>query len=346
MELPPWLDRRAWPWAPRSLDLSEGRIHYVDEGSGAPVVLVHGTPTWSFEWRHVIAGLLGRARIIALDHLGFGLSERPRGAGYRPEDHARRFAQWVDRVLPLDRFHLAVHDFGGPIALDWALDHADQLLSITVLNSWMWSFEDDPRMARGARLIGSGVGRLLYRYLNVSQRLVMPSAYGDRQKLTRDIHRQYLSVFPDAESRERVLFVLARSLLGSSGGGPDRAGVGDARLGVAAVHPATLAAGDAACPHHRHRRRGTLAARRGACRRRRCFAAPIARIARMMASHPLADRSPPRCEYRLALAGRPPIERLQRQPEADRNPGRVEADRVVARLVLERSRQDDRRQGA
>jgi haloalkane dehalogenase len=216
MELPPWLDRRAWPWAPRSLDLSEGRIHYVDEGSGAPVVLVHGTPTWSFEWRHVIAGLLGRARIIALDHLGFGLSERPRGAGYRPEDHARRFAQWVDRVLPLDRFHLAVHDFGGPIALDWALDHADQLLSITVLNSWMWSFEDDPRMARGARLIGSGVGRLLYRYLNVSQRLVMPSAYGDRQKLTRDIHRQYLSVFPDAESRERVLFVLARSLLGSS----------------------------------------------------------------------------------------------------------------------------------
>ena len=216
METPPWLDRRAWPWAPRSLDLSEGRIHYVDEGSGPPVVLVHGTPTWSFEWRHVIAGLLDHARTIALDHLGFGLSERPRGAGYRPEDHARRFAQWVDHVIPLDRFHLAVHDFGGPIALDWALDHADRLLSITVLNSWMWSFEDDPRMARGARLIGSGVGRLLYRCGNASQRLVMPSAYGDRRKLTRDIHRQYLSVFPDAESRERVLFVLARSLLGSS----------------------------------------------------------------------------------------------------------------------------------
>ena len=216
METPPWLDRRAWPWAPRSLDLSEGRIHYVDEGTGPPVVLVHGTPTWSFEWRHVIAGLLDHARTIALDHLGFGLSERPRGAGYRPEDHARRFVQWVDRVIPLDRFHLAVHDFGGPIALDWALDHADRLLSITVLNSWMWSFEDDPRMARGARLIGSGVGRLLYRCGNASQRLVMPSAYGDRRKLTRDIHRQYLSVFPDAESRERVLFVLARSLLGSS----------------------------------------------------------------------------------------------------------------------------------
>ena len=216
METPPWLDRRAWPWAPRALDLSEGRIHYVDEGSGSPVVLVHGTPTWSFEWRHVIAGLLDHARTIALDHLGFGLSERPRGAGYRPEDHARRFVQWVDRVIPLDRFHLAVHDFGGPIALDWALDHPDRLLSITVLNSWMWSFEDDPRMARGARLIGSGVGRLLYRYVNAPQRFVMPSAYGDRRKLTRDIHRQYLSVFPDAESRERVLFVLARALLGSS----------------------------------------------------------------------------------------------------------------------------------
>ena len=216
METPPWLDRQAWPWAPRSIDLREGRIHYVDEGTGAPMVLVHGTPTWSFEWRHVIAGLAGHGRTLALDHLGFGLSERPAAAGYRPEDHARRFAAWLGRVVPAESIHLVVHDFGGPIALDWALRHVDRLRSVTVLNSWMWSFEDDRAMRRGARLIGSAVGRFLYRRLNASLRLIMPSAYGDRRKLTPDLHRQYLSVFPDAESRERVLFALARSLLGSS----------------------------------------------------------------------------------------------------------------------------------
>jgi haloalkane dehalogenase len=216
METPPWLDRQAWPWATRSIDLPEGRIHYVDEGIGAPMVLVHGTPTWSFEWRHVIAGLAGHGRTLALDHLGLGLSERPAAAGYRPEDHARRFAAWLGRVVPAESIHLVVHDFGGPIALDWALRHVDRLRSVTVLNSWMWSFDDDRAMRRRARLSGSALGRFLYRRLNASLRLIMPSAYGDRRKLTPDIHRQYLSVFPDAESRERVLFALARSLLGSS----------------------------------------------------------------------------------------------------------------------------------
>jgi haloalkane dehalogenase len=188
----------------------------VDEGQGPLLLLVHGTPTWSFEWRHVIAGLRGQRRLVAMDHLGFGLSDRPELAGYRPEDHARRFREWI-AALDLPRpLHLVVHDFGGPIALDWALDHPAALASLTVINSWMWPFDDDPLMRRRARLAGSGLGRLLYRYANASQRLIMPSAYGNRRALTPAIHRQYLAVFPDAGSRERVLFTLAQSLLGSS----------------------------------------------------------------------------------------------------------------------------------
>lgn len=228
MALPDWLDRDAWPFAPRWLDLAEGRLHYVDErpadgdlggaagGAPAPLVLVHGTPTWSFEWRHVVASLRDRTRVLALDHLGFGLSDRPRTAGYRPEDHARRFGEWIAHVLPAGPLHLVVHDYGGPFALDWALDHADRLRSLTVLNSWMWPFDDDAAMRRRARLAGGTLGRLLYRYANASQRLIMPSAYGDRRALTPAIHQQYLAVFPDADSRERVLFALARGLLTSS----------------------------------------------------------------------------------------------------------------------------------
>ena len=183
-----------------------------------PIVLVHGTPTWSFEYRHLIAGLRPSRRVIALDHLGFGLSERPADASYTPEAHAARFRAFVDG-LGLSRFTLVVHDFGGPIALPVALDDPGRVSRLVVLNSWMWSFAGDPRCARwrAARAwCPGGFGRFMYRRLNASLRLVTPSAYGDRRKLTRAIHGQYLAAFPDADSRERVLWTLARALLGSS----------------------------------------------------------------------------------------------------------------------------------
>jgi haloalkane dehalogenase len=80
----------------------------------------------------------------------------------------------------------------------------------------MWAFDDDPSMRRKARLAGTPLFRWMYRRLNASQRLIMPSAYADKRRLTPAIHCQYLELFPDADSRERVLFALAQSLLGSS----------------------------------------------------------------------------------------------------------------------------------
>lgn len=190
-------------------------MHYVDEGSGDVVLFVHGTPTWSFEWRHAIRRLSGTHRCIALDHLGFGLSDRPRDFDYTPEAHARVLRTFVDR-LGLDRFTLVVHDYGGPIALPLALDAPGRVRRLAIVNSWMWSFEDDADMKQKARIAGGRLGRFLYRHLNFSLRVLTPSAYADRRKLTRAIHTQYLAPFPDADSRGRVLWPLARALLGSS----------------------------------------------------------------------------------------------------------------------------------
>jgi haloalkane dehalogenase len=213
MSTPDWLDRVGWPFAPRWIALpDEGRLHYVDEGAGDPVVLVHGTPTWSYEWRHVVHALRATHRVVAADHLGFGLSDRPADAGYGPEDHARRLAAFIDHVVPTGPVTLVVHDFGGPFALDWALHHPERLARLVIVNTWMWSFADDPSMRRKAALAASPLGRWLYRRVNASQRLIMPAAYGDRRKLTPEIHQQYLAFFPDPESRERVLFALARSM--------------------------------------------------------------------------------------------------------------------------------------
>jgi len=212
---PPWVDRVAYPFRWRQIDLADGPIHYIDEGQGETLLFVHGTPTWSFEYRRLIAGLCGSYRCVALDHLGFGLSGRPAGASYTPEAHAERLRAFVER-LGLRRFTLVAHDFGGPIALPLALADASPVSRLVILNSWMWSFADDREMTKRAKMAGGGLGRFLYRRMNASLKLIMPSAYGDRRKLTRAIHAQYLAAFPDADSRERVLWALARALIGSA----------------------------------------------------------------------------------------------------------------------------------
>jgi haloalkane dehalogenase len=211
-----WPDAETWPWAPRWVELGEGRLHYVREGEGPRVVLVHGTPTWSYEWRHVIRALSPGHEVVAVDHLGFGRSDRPMSADYSPEGHAARFRQAMATLAPTGSVALVVHDFGGPIALDWALDHVERLSALVVVNTWLWPLVDDPAMARTARMAGGGLFRFLYRRFNASLRLIMPSAYADRRRLTRAIHAQYLAPFADADARDRVLFTLAKSLAGST----------------------------------------------------------------------------------------------------------------------------------
>lgn len=197
--------------------LRDGEVHYVDVGSGPPILFVHGTPTNSFEYRHLIAALSQRFRCIAPDHLGFGQSARPRSFAYTPEAHAAVLKEFVERIGLTD-YTLVVHDFGGPIGLPLITDHpshSPHVRRLILMNTWAWPLDDDPKMARGARFIGGAIGRFLYRYANASLRLIMPSAYGDRKKLTKQIHRQYLDVFRDRDARVLVLHALAKSLLGS-----------------------------------------------------------------------------------------------------------------------------------
>lgn len=214
MSTPAWLDTAAYPFAHRSFTTTRGRVHYVDEGEGEPLLFVHGTPTWSFEYRHLIKALSARYRCVAPDHLGFGLSERPAGFGYRPEDHAAVLAEFV-AGLGLRDYTLVVHDFGGPIGLPLALAQGSGVKRVVVLNSWMWAFDDDIEMQKKARFSASAFGRWMYRRLNFSLRVLTPYAYGDKRKLTSEIHRQYLAVFPEADDRECVLWALARALLDS-----------------------------------------------------------------------------------------------------------------------------------
>jgi haloalkane dehalogenase len=189
-------------------------MHYVDEGAGDPVVLVHGTPDWSFLWRHLIRAVSPGRRCVAMDHVGFGLSDKPPGWTYRPQDHAANLAALLD-PLDLRRVTLVVHDLGVPIGLAWALDHPDRVARIVLLNGVLWALADAPRVRRVLQAMTSPLGRFLYLRLNFSARVLLPRAFGDRRKLSPAIHAQYLAPFPRARDRHGP-WGMARGLLESS----------------------------------------------------------------------------------------------------------------------------------
>lgn len=209
------VDRAGFPFATREIALTAGRMRYADEGRGAPILFVHGTPTWAFDWRHLVAALRGRFRCVAPDLMGFGRSERPAGFAYTPEAHAGSLSEFVERIGLRD-FTLVVHDFGGPIGLPLALRDDSPVKRLVVINTWMWSLRGDAFYENGARVAKSALGRFLYRRLNFSLRVITPGAYGDRKKLTPAIHRQLLDRFPDPASRGLVLWPLAKALVDSS----------------------------------------------------------------------------------------------------------------------------------
>lgn len=213
MSPPGWVDRALYPFPSRWSDTADGRMHYVDEGEGPAILMVHGTPTWSFLFRELIADLSTDHRVVAADHLGFGLSEKPEDAPYRPEDHAARLSGLVDR-LGLRDLTLVVHDFGGPIGLARALERPDEIRALVLFDTWLWSLEGTPAV-KASRFFSTPVGRFLYTRLNLSPRVLLKTAFADKAKLTPEIHRHYLRPFPRAAER-RAPWELARALAGST----------------------------------------------------------------------------------------------------------------------------------
>src|SRR2546430_8404245 len=92
---PTWLRDELYPFESHYADIERARVHYVDEGSGPTLLLLHGNPTWSFLYRDLIQGLRDRFRCIAPDYPGFGLSHAPPDYGYTPAEHANVLEQLI-----------------------------------------------------------------------------------------------------------------------------------------------------------------------------------------------------------------------------------------------------------
>lgn len=202
----------AYGFEPHWMEVPDGRMHYVDEGAGPPLVLVHGTPTWSYLYRRLIRSLSARYRVIAPDHLGFGRSDKPARGDYRPEALARNLEELLDG-LGLEDVALAVHDFGGPIGLSYAICRPGSVRGLVLFNTWMWSLKGTSA-ARISRMLSGRVGRWLYTRFNLSPRVLLRAAFADKRRLTPEIHAAYLEPFAAPESRTAP-WVLARELAAS-----------------------------------------------------------------------------------------------------------------------------------
>jgi haloalkane dehalogenase len=124
-----------YDFAPRYIDQGGLRMHYVDEGAGDPVLLLHGEPTWAFLYRKVIPQLTARWRCIAPDYFGFGRSDKPtERAWYSYDRHAESIAQ-LAADLDLRDITLVVQDWGGPIGFRFAVENPERVARLVVLNT-------------------------------------------------------------------------------------------------------------------------------------------------------------------------------------------------------------------
>lgn len=124
-----------WPFEARYLLQDRLRMHFVAEGDGDPVLLLHGEPTWSFLYRGLIPTLTSSGRVVAPDLFGFGRSDKPlRTSDYSFEFHYRSIERFA-LELELRRLTIVVHGWGGPIGFRLAVDHPDRVERLVVLNT-------------------------------------------------------------------------------------------------------------------------------------------------------------------------------------------------------------------
>jgi haloalkane dehalogenase len=130
-----------FPFAPHYADIDGLRMHYVDEGAGEPILLLHGEPTWSFLYRKMIPVLRARFRCVAPDYIGFGRSDKWTDVG--AYSFARHFA-FLERfvaALDLRGITVVVQDWGGPLGLRYAARHRDRVARLVILNTGLMTGE-------------------------------------------------------------------------------------------------------------------------------------------------------------------------------------------------------------
>ena len=255
---PAWVDDDLFPFDSRFVDIDGHTVHYVDEGSGPTLLLLHGNPTWSFLWRDVIRALRDDFRCIALDYPGFGLSTPRPGYRYLPEEHADVVTGFVD-ALGLNRVTLAGQDWGGLIGLAVAQRRPGVFHRLVLANTWAWPVNGDFHFEWYSRIIGGPPVRFLTRRLNFLVNALIPIGHRRRKLTAAEMthyrraldtpeRRQASAVLPGQITASRDFFAEVEAGLADLAHLPTLIVWGDAQIGFRPKERARL---EAAFPEHK-----------------------------------------------------------------------------------------------
>jgi haloalkane dehalogenase len=195
----------SFPFEPRFARVApDVRLHYVEQGSGDPVLMLHGNPTWSYLYRRFLPPLAEAGyRAVAMDHMGFGRSDRPTGhRRYHLRAHVDNLAAFI-RQLDLQRITLVTQDWGGPIGFGAALEEPDRVSRLVVMNTWLGVLPDGIRLPFHDPFRQRGLGEMLALGANL---FVEAMFAGMRpETATPVVAEAYRAPFPDYYSRVPIL---------------------------------------------------------------------------------------------------------------------------------------------
>jgi haloalkane dehalogenase len=197
--------RDQWPFAPRFARVNGWRMHYVDEGSGDPIVLLHGNPAWGFLYRDFIPPLVRAGyRVVVPDMIGFGLSEKPaREQAHTLDGHSANLIALL-RQLNLNGVTLVCHDWGGPTGLSYALTHQDRVRALVIMSTWAWPSppsEFHTRIFPWRMMHAPLVGPYLLGKHNALAGRGMYLSVVDRDRFRQRAQAAYEAVLPDPATR-------------------------------------------------------------------------------------------------------------------------------------------------
>ena len=192
-------------FAPHYHHVNGFEMHFVDEGRGEPIVLVHGDPTWGYLYRTFIPILSQRRRCIVPDHMGMGKSGTPREPyPYRLRHHIANLEALV-RHLDLTGLTLVLHDWGGPVGLGFATRHPDRIKRLVLMNTWACAPWPGGPLPRLLELIRSERGE---KFVLEKNGYLEPALVGTTHRpenLTKTVLDAYRAPFPTPESRLALL---------------------------------------------------------------------------------------------------------------------------------------------
>jgi cis-3-alkyl-4-acyloxetan-2-one decarboxylase len=195
--------RSLYPFTSREIAVGPFRYHYLDEGSGPVLLLVHGNPTWSFYWREVVRAFRGRYRVVVPDHIGCGLSEKPspRAYSYRLARRSADLGELIER-LDLRQITLVAHDWGGAIGMGTAVAMPERFGRLVLFNTAAFHARRCPWQIRLCHL--PVISQLLVQGLNLFAKRATHMTVAKPERITPAVRAGLLAPYDSWRNRTAV----------------------------------------------------------------------------------------------------------------------------------------------